>query len=351
MMRACRFFTVGLCLVLVTGTAAAQPADDDKIPAPGSGGGGAPAGGKPWEEGISEEAKQQARDLTREGNQLVKEYQWSDAAEKYRQALELWAENPAINYNLAMALLNLDSPLELYRALQKAVKYGVDGIGGSDTKFTKAQTELEKAEKRLARVKLTCTQPGVTVQLDGNQVIACPGTYDEWAIAGSHTVRATKPGFLAKIENRKLLPGESFELPIELMTAAQATKYRRRWPVWQPWLVFGGGVLIAGTGGFLHSQANKNYKAFDDGIAACGGCVPDDSLASKKSSADTQQLLAFIGYGVGGAALIGGSVLLYLNRAKPYRLDEEDDPKAKGKTALVPWVAPDGGGVSASYRF
>jgi hypothetical protein len=350
MMRA-TVSTLGLCLVLASGTAAAQ-SDDDKIPAPGSGGnGGAPAGGKPWEENVSEEAKQQARDLTREGNQLVKEYQWGDAAEKYRQALKLWGENPAINYNLAMALLNLDSPLELYRALQKAVKYGVDGMAGSQTKFDKAQSELAKAEKRLARVKLSCKQPGVIVQLDGNQVIACPGTYDEWAVAGSHTVRATKPGFLARIEERKLLPGESFELPIELMTAAQATRYRRRWPVWQPWLVFGGGALIAATGGFLHSQANKNYKAFDDGIAACGGCVPDDSLAGKKSSADTQQLLAFVGYGVGGAALAAGSVLLYLNRAKPYRLDEEDDPKAKGKTALAPWVAPDGGGLTASYRF
>src|SRR5687768_13839950 len=176
MMRA-TVLTVGLFLVLGATIARAQPDDDDKIPKPG-GGEPAPAGDvPPWAEGVSDADKQQARDLVREGNQLVKEYQWSDAAEKYRAALQLWPHNPAINYNLAMALLNLDSPLELYKALGKAVKYGVEGMGGSQTKFDKAQSELEKAEKRLARVKLTCTQPGVVVQLDGNQVIACPGTY------------------------------------------------------------------------------------------------------------------------------------------------------------------------------
>jgi hypothetical protein len=174
-------------------------------------------------------------------------------------------------------------------------------------------------------------------------------------VSGSHTVRASKPGFLAKIENRKLLPGEKFELPIELMTAEQATRYKRRWPAWMPWVVFGAGVAITGTGGFLHAQASKNFKAYDDGVAACGGCVPDDALAGKKSTAERDQLMAFIGYGVGGAALVTGSVLLYLNRAKPYRVDEDqgdDDDDGGGKrAALVPWVAPDGGGVAASIRF
>src|SRR4029079_12364853 len=98
-----------------------QPVGDDAVP--------------PWEKGVSEDAKKQARDLTREGNQMVKEYQWAEAADKYRAALQLWGENPAINYNLAMALLNLDSPLELYQALTKAVKYGAPGLANSDAKF------------------------------------------------------------------------------------------------------------------------------------------------------------------------------------------------------------------------
>jgi hypothetical protein len=352
MMRVCAFLTLGLCLL--AGSAAAQPVgdDDDKIPAPGSGGGAAPTpGGKQWEEGVSEEDKQAARDLVREGNQLVKEYQWADAADKYRAALKLWSENPAINYNLAMALLNLDSPLELYKALTKAVKYGTEGMGGSQTKFDKAQTELEKAEKRLARVNISCKQPGVKVLLDGNQIFEGPGSYNDWVVAGSHTVKATKPGFLAITENRKLVSGEILELPIELMTAAQLTRFKRRWPVWQPWLVFGGGLLITGTAGFLHSMANTGFKEFDEGIVACGGCVPDDALASKKSGAETKQLLAFIGYGVGGAALITGSVLLYLNRAKSYRLDEDEPAGAAKRTEIGPWLAPDGAGVTASIRF
>ena len=347
MMRA-MVSTLGLCLLLDAGPAAAQPADDDKIPRPGAGD-AAPAGDeKPWEKGVSPENRQAAKELTREGNQLVKEYQWASAAERYRKALELW-QHPAIHYNLAMALLNLNEPLELYRALTAAVQYGADGLGtGGQAKLDKAEMERKKAEALLARVKISSKQEGVVVLLDGNQIFVGPGSYEDWVLSGSHTVRATKTGFLARTESRKLTPGEVFTLSVELMTAEESILYRRRWPAWQPWLVFGGGVLITGTAGLLHVSARNSFRDFDQGIVACGGCNPEDvpGLAGKKSTGETRQLLAMIGYGVGGAALVTGSVLLYLNRAQSYRIDEEG-PAA----AFVPWVAPDGAGISASYRF
>jgi len=343
-----------LGLALIGGPAWAQP-DDDKVPAPGSGGqaaGGEDAGAsdKPWEQGVSAEDKDAAKELTREGNQLVKEYQWASAAEKYRQALSHW-DHPAIHYNLAMALLNLDQPLELYKALIAAMKYGPEGIGAA-AKWEKATREKERAEALLARIKVTTKQPGVVVTIDGNQVLSDPGTWDDWVVAGSHTVKATKTGFITTTEVRKLVPGEVAVLNLELKTAAELTAYHRKWPVWMPWSVFGGGVLVSGIAAFLHSTARTDFRKFDDGIAACGGCVPDASLADKKSSAETKQTLAIIGYGVGGAALVAGAVLLYVNRAKPYRLDEDTGgPAAPATAAVTPWFAPDSAGVSASFRF
>ncbi len=349
MMRA-KVATLGLCLLLGTSPAAAQPADDDKIPRPGDGGGAAPvpAGDdKPWEKGVSPENRQAAKELTREGNQLVKEYQWASAAERYRNALKLW-KHPAIHYNLAMALLNLNEPLELYRALTEAVKYGADGLG-SQSKLDKAEMERKKAEGLLARVKISSKQQGVVVLLDGNQIFVGPGSYEDWVLAGSHTVRGTKPGLLARTETRKLLPGEVFDFSFQLLTSEEAIAYRRRWPVWQPWVVFGGGLAVTGAAGLLHLSARSSFRDFDQGIVDCGGCNPEDvpGLADKKSTGETRQLMAMIGYGVGGAALITGSVLLYLNRAESYRIDEEGPASA----GLAPWIGPDGAGVTASYRF
>jgi hypothetical protein len=60
-------------------------------------------------------------------------------------------------------------------------------------------------------------------------------------------------------------------------------------------------------------------------------------------------------YGVGGAALVAGAVLIYLNRLTPYQ-DAAPGP-ADGKKkdaadwAVVPMLGSDAKGVAAAVRF
>jgi hypothetical protein len=62
---------------------------------------------RPWVKGVSAADQSAAIELFHEGNGLLKESLFVQAAAKYREALHHW-DHPGIHYNLALALLNLD---------------------------------------------------------------------------------------------------------------------------------------------------------------------------------------------------------------------------------------------------
>jgi hypothetical protein len=78
--------------------------------------------------------------------------------------------------------------------------------------------------------------------------------------------------------------------------------------------------------------------------------VPDTALADKRAQGNTMQTLAFTGYAVGGAALVTGAVLVYMNRLQPYHV-EKTDTAAEG-LSVTPVLGGGGTkGVSATFRF
>src|SRR5688572_9697989 len=106
------FLVVSLAL-LAPAPASAQ-VDDDRLEA---------VGDRPWATNVSKEDQDAAWELVREGNALLKDSIFRQAVDKYREALKRW-DHPAIHYNLALALLNLDQPLEVNKHLDKAMQYG-----------------------------------------------------------------------------------------------------------------------------------------------------------------------------------------------------------------------------------
>jgi hypothetical protein len=127
------------------------------------------------------------------------------------------------------------------------------------------------------------------------------------------------------------------------------TRYKRKFPIWQPYAVIGGGAAFVILGGTLHALARSGFKSYDDAIFECGGCVPDDSTRSSKDGAQTKQTLAFVSYGIGFAGLAAGAVFAYMNRAQPYRIDQEDRPSQS--VVFTPTVSASGAGFSATLRF
>ncbi len=303
---------------------------------------------RPWAQGIPQEKQEAALALFREANSLVKESIFVRAAEKYREALALW-DHPAIHFNMALALINLDQPIEVHEHLIAAMRYGPEPL--ESDKFENAQRYKALIEKQLARVELTCDTPSATVTLDGQVLFVGPGRYEGLVRPGQHTLVATREGYVPTDVSRTLLPGESVKLELKLFTVDELTEYKRRWSAWKPWAVVGAGALVVAGGGIIHLQARNSFRDFDTGILSCStGCVPTPELANKLTRGDNMQKLAFGTYAVGGAALITGAVLVYLNRSQAYRISP-GELHQEPALSVTPLLGAGERGMAATLRF
>jgi tetratricopeptide (TPR) repeat protein len=324
---------------------AAKPADAKPQAAQGELREVAPgASDRPWARSVPPETQAKAVSLFRDGNGLLKESLFIQAAEKYREALRFW-DHPAIHYNLALALLNLDQPVEVFGHLEEAMKYGAAPLDAD--KFEHATRYRALIEKQLARVEVTCAQTGAQVSMDGRTLFDAPGRWAGLVRVGQHTVVATKPGYVAAQQTPTLLAGQKSEIRLQLFTAEELTIYQRRWAVWKPFTVLAAGVVVAAIGGILQWEASESYKSFDAGIQSCGGCVPPSDLQAKRSSGDALQATAWVGYSLGAAGAATGIALAILNRARPVRLS----PEHEGRLSLAPLIGPGGAGLSGTVHF
>jgi len=300
---------------------------------------------RPWAQGVSSEEQHAALELFSKGNGDLKNSYFLEAANAYREALKHW-DHPAIHYNLVLALLNLDQPVEVHEHLEAAMKYGAAPL--DEDKLAQAKRYKSLVEKQLTHVSLTCNETGAKVVMDGKDLFTAPGHYDGWVRAGPHTIVASKEGFLPNQISKPLPPGESVSYDMKLFTEDDLTQYKRMWSAWVPWAVVGAGVAVAGIGGAMHFEASQSYKSFDSDIQTCGGCVPSSSTAAKKNTGNTLQSAAFGAYGVGGAAIVTGAVLVYVNRLQPFHLNPGDEHVEVG---MAPYVAPGQAGFTMAARF
>jgi tetratricopeptide (TPR) repeat protein len=304
---------------------------------------------KPWFEDTTEEQRAGARQIFLEGNRLIYVPSFAEAAQKYQEAIEIW-ENPAFYYNLAIAQINLLQPTAAYQSLQKALRYGPVPLGQGQ--YERALEYMKSLEAQLARVHITCNQPGVEVSLDGKVIFVGPGSYEGVEQPGAHRLVASKEGYLT--ESRQLVgtPGQETRVDIRLRVAARLETVRR-WAVWKPWAAVAGSALLLGGAAYLDFKTTSDFEEFDASFhqrcpQGCQDAQLPEQFTSQLSSARTQQDVALVTYAAGGALLVTGAVLLYLNRERVIRIDDESDSSG---ISLTPVITTDGAGLSAGIRF
>jgi tetratricopeptide (TPR) repeat protein len=316
---------------------------------------------RPWVAGVSDANQEAALKLFREGNSSLNEGVFVTAVKHYRKALEHW-DHPAIHYNLALALMNLDQPIEVYQSLGKALKY--DPKAGpaplDNDKYDRAKNYMLLAQKQVANVDITCDKPGAKVSVDGNVVFTGPGRYQGMVRIGKHSFVAEKAGYVTSVEAPYIGPGETMRFSLKLFSAEELTRYKRRWDAtWMPWTVGAAGGAIAIAAGVLLVSGRSDIDEFDARITECGtaGCEITPELEDMKSSGETKQTLAWVGFGVGAATIGAGALLLYMNRVRPYQIRPEEikptpgSPTVSSSLRLTPIVGPNVAGASASFRF
>lgn len=338
---------VGCALVVTTPLAWAQQPDPDPASAPAT----QLEGTGPWHIDVTDAQKAKANEVFHEAGKLLDRSLFDKAAEAYATALTHW-DHPAIHYNRVLALISLDRPIEVYRHLEKALQYPPEKHPNpplKPEKFARAERYKLLVEKQLAWIEVVCDVEGAKVSLNGKPLFVGPGRQVVMVKIGDYNVVASKEGFIDTNEPRSVKSGERALVNVKLFTVGELTEFRNKWAVWKPWAVVGGGAAVVILGGVLHATASSRFGEFDDGIRACGGCQPDGALSDKKASAETLQTVAILSYVIGGAALATGGVLVYLNRARPYRTDEPQLPQQG--VSVTPVISPNFAGFSASLSF
>ncbi|HEX2688812.1 MAG TPA: hypothetical protein VHN14_19450 [Kofleriaceae bacterium] len=305
---------------------------------------------------VSKNDEAEAGTLFRQGNELLNNGLFPQAVEKYRTALSRW-DHPAIHYNLALAYINLDQPLEVFAELNKAMQYGADPI--TEEKFDHAKQYLKLVEGQLADIEVSCDKIGAKVAVDGKDVFIAPGKYTAKIRVGKHTFYADKQGYNARITAPFIGPGEKFRVELKVYTAEELTRYRRKWQnTWFPYVFLGAGAVVGLVGGGLELSAQSSYDQFNTKVAACNttaaGCsTKTPGIASLRDSGDTKRLIGFVGYGVASAAVATGAVLLWVNRRQAYQVsaDEVEANQAPPPIALAPIVSPDVMGAMVQGHF
>jgi hypothetical protein len=122
--------------------------------------------------------------------------------------------------------------------------------------------------------------------------------------------------------------------------------------------VIAAGAIVAGVGGLFELSARSDFRQFDETVAKCStnnsGCPTNDSyVGSLRSSGNTKQSIAYVGYGVGAAAVVAGGLLAVINRRQPYQIraeDIEDDREPTG-VSVTPVVSPTMAGAALQGHF
>jgi hypothetical protein len=320
----------------------------------------------PWDVNATPEQKARAKQLVNQGNQHLSDGLMERAAISYRDASKQW-NHPAIWYNLALALVSLDQPVEMYEALLKAQQWqGHSTPPLDEAKYAKIKDYLLLVEKLIATVEISCQKDGARVSLDGKQVFVVQkgkaNKYVGKVRVGKHTFVAEKPGFATPVDAPFIGPGETFRVELRLFTADELTRYKRRWNrTWMPYAVAGGGLLVGLVGGGLQLAARSDFDEYDTAVARCreadrcGGQEP--ALLDMRDRGEAKRTFGVVGYSVAGAAVIAGATLLYLNRRQAYLIstDEyrmEELNKARQKSiSFAPMISPEGGGAMVLGEF
>ncbi len=306
---------------------------------------------RPWAKGVPKDRQARAIALFREGNTALKESLFPKAAAQYRDALQVW-DHPAVHYNLALALVNLDQPLEVHEHLTAALKFGPAPL--DDDKFQQAQRYLALIERQLTKVKISCSFAGASVRLDGRPLFTAPGQWEGQVRAGPHTMTASLEGFLSDERSMVLAGGDSQKFELRVYKSEELTEYRRAFSPVIPWTALGVGVAAIGAGVALHLSAANQFATYDTDITSCAtgktnfGCFPNNEVQSRRTSAESMQTGGIALYAVGGAAVVASAVLFYVGRPIAYqRAVNVDAPRV----TVLPLISPTVTGAVAALEF
>jgi hypothetical protein len=303
------------------------------------------------------------------GVRLAKQKDYQGAIDAWLGALDgLDGEyRPKAHKALGLAYKKLDKLPEAWHHFTLYLKAAIK-------QDTKAGAWLEQVEKKLAkkqrRVVISCEQEGTKLYLGKSATgpaYSCPLTW--WFLPGKRHIHAVREGFVsggAEVDVRER--GEQGSHTIALVAIAKEPDSIVKPPpdqvepagtpntITKPaaprggskileWTLIGSGTAAVITGGILHgmaSSANEElHDKYKDSTADDAGKQYDDEYGEQVLP---KEVSAYLLYGIGGAALATGAVMMFL---KP---GQSDGDKGSSMT-VAPMFIPRGTGAAMTLVF
>lgn len=302
---------------------------------------------RPWARGVPADEQARAKDLFDQGNALLDQGLFVDALGLYRKAIAHWS-HPAIHYNAAVALINLQRQLDAYEELEASLAYGNSGLQPEVYDQALAYQRLLRAQ--VVHLTIDCVDPGTQLALDAKPLaMPCPGSHTQLLLPGRHQLAASRADSIARTIALAPAGGESPHIRIDLMTNAEATVVHRRWESWKPWAVVAGAAVVGGVGLGFELQSAATFRSYDKAVAQLcpdGPCATlPANVVDAYSEGRTQNRVAIGCFVASGAVLATGAVLLWLNRPIAEHLGYTGSP------FVSVGAAPGGASITASGSF
>jgi hypothetical protein len=294
-------------------------------------------------------AKATARPIAEEALALFDKGRWLAALDKFNRADEL-VHAPTMALGAAHCLEKLGRLVEAserYRDVSRA-HLDTDASDSFKNAVATAEKEYKTLLPRLPKVILGLRGAAATeveISIDGKRVGAAIVGIERLTDPGHHTVQAKRGGDVAT-EEVDLKEGDAVEVTLDLGKAVKAplpgggeaeVGSTQRAVGWTAVAVGGAGLIFGGVTLALRTSAGNTLQ----NNPACNAQLVCQMPAwGEVDHYDTLKPMPIAGFVAGGAVLAAGMVvLLTAPRPRP----------AGGSLRLLPWVGPQGGGVTGVF--
>lgn len=270
----------------------------------------------PSAEAAAEQRRVAAKEKFQQGVEAYKEQRFTDAVRLFLEADGL-APSANLSFNVARAYERLEDFSGALRWYRDFLRRNPSAPNAATVQERVAELSAKLAERGLQQVTLLSDPAGATVTLDGQPLGVTPLTRD--LPPGQYRLRLRRDGYREHESQLTVAPDVARDVSLSLERAAappaSAPLAASRQPLAQvpqsprfgalPYVVLGaGGVSLLGALGFELGRRSADSAAAD---------APQTEFNDRYETMQSRQTVARVLAGVGGALVVAGGVLLYVD--------------------------------------
>ncbi len=307
----------------------------------------------------SDDDRATARTAGNQGAEAFDQARYADSLELFAHA-EALVHAPPHQLYMARALAKLGKLVKASETYMKVVREGLppDAPRAFVDAHASAVDEQRALAARIPMLKIVLQGPGAegaTVAMDGKALPAAFVGIARPVDPGEHTLEARSERSASDVIKLALAEGGNETVTLSVHPVANANgEGAAPGPSERPastggsglrtaaWVALGvgGAGLVAGT---LFVVENRNDRTSADALCPSGVCptAKKGDVTSLDDSAKTMATLAWVGYGVGAAAIATGAAILFFGKST-------DRPAAQ-LAAIHPWLGIGAAGVGGQF--